>query len=70
MKPIKVNLNIDLANEAMALTGLKTYQEVVDVALRDLVRRVRRKELSKLEGTVRWDGDLNAMRQLRSFEKD
>jgi Arc/MetJ family transcription regulator len=61
---MRTNIVIDdrLMREAMKLTGLTTKREVVEEALKQLVRY--RKQLSVLElfGKVQWEGDLEAMR--------
>jgi len=56
----------DLVAEAMHLTGIKTKREVIDTALRTLVRLERQRAILTLEGTVTWEGDLNALRMARS----
>ena len=55
----------DLMDEAMQVTGIKSKREVVDTALRKLVRLERQRSLLELEGTVEWQGDLGALRQSR-----
>ena len=55
----------DLVREAIALTGARTKREVVDLALRRLVRLERRREALSLEGAVEWEGDLDRMRLAR-----
>ena len=49
-----VVLDDDLIQEALAVTGIRTRREVIDVALRELVRSRRRKDLSELAGKVRF----------------
>lgn len=55
----------DLMDEALQVTGIRTKREVVDTALRMLVRLDRQRSLLELEGTVEWRGDLGALRQSR-----
>lgn len=52
---------------AQKITGIKTKAGVVHYALREVVRRARMKELLELQGKVDWEGDLNAMRETRTF---
>lgn len=46
----------------MKLTGLKTQRELIDYALKELVRRKEQRSLLKLKGKFHWKGDLNDMR--------
>ena len=55
----------DLMDEALQVTGIRTKREVVDTALRMLVRLDRQRSLLELEGTVEWRRDLGALRQSR-----
>lgn len=60
-------LDDDLVRQAFALTGLRTKRELVHLALSELVRRRRRKDLLDLAGKVklRPDFDHKAMRRVR-----
>lgn len=60
-----VVLDDDLIAEAMRLTGIKTKRQVIDTALRALVRLERQREVLALEGTVTWEGKPNALRMAR-----
>ena len=64
---MRTNIVIDdeLIAEAMRLTGIKTKREVVEEALRILVRTSQQKNVLALRGQIQWDGDLDAMRQSR-----
>lgn len=66
MSRTNIVLDDKLIAQAMHLTGAKTKREVVDIALRELVRR---KEvyggLLRLRGKLRWNGDLEAWRKSR-----
>lgn len=64
---LRTNIELDekLVNEAMRLTRKKTKKELVNYALRELVSKMRRKKLLKLEGKVEWTGDLGEMRKSR-----
>ena len=67
MTRTNVVLDESLVGKAKSLTGLKTIREVVDCALKELVRHRRQKDVLKLKGEVRWEGDLSRMRKGRSF---
>ena len=60
----RTNLVLDerLVNTAKALTGIRATRQVVDHALRELVRHRR---LLKLRGRIHWEGDLSKMRRAR-----
>lgn len=57
-----VVLDDELVAEAMRLTGIKTKRELIDTALRTLVRLERQKDILALKGKIHWEGDLDAMR--------
>lgn len=61
---MRTNIVIDdrLMSEALAASGLKTKREVVEEALRTLVRLRQQEGLRSLRGTVAWEGDLDAWR--------
>ncbi len=65
-----VVLDDELVAEAMRLTGIKTKREVIDNALRTLVRLERQKDILTLEGTVHWEGDLDEMRTSRFIAEE
>lgn len=45
-------LDDDLVREAVKLTGITTKRKLVDLALRELVKRERRKNLFELAGQI------------------
>jgi Arc/MetJ family transcription regulator len=57
-----IEINDELIKETLKITGLKTKREVVDQALRELLRLKKQEGLRKLRGKVQWEGDLEAMR--------
>ncbi len=66
---LRTNIELDekLVNEALNLTRMKTKKELVDFALKELVRKIKRKKLLELEGKVKWEGNLNEMRKGRAW---
>jgi Arc/MetJ family transcription regulator len=52
----------ELLEEAVQLSGERTYSRTVERALRDLVRRARAGRILDLTGSGVWEGDLAAMR--------
>lgn len=55
-------LDTKLVKTALEMTGLKTRRELVDFALRELVRHQQQKKLLELRGKIHWEGDLDDMR--------
>ena len=51
-----------LMNEALRVTGLQGAEEVIEVALRELIEHRRNDPLACAFGQMPWDGDLDAMR--------
>lgn len=66
---MRTNIELDdnLVSEAMALTGVKTKREVVHLALGELVRLRKKKDLADLAGRVTFAADFNhkKLRELR-----
>ena len=65
---LRTNIELDekLVNEAMKLTHKKTKKELVNYALEELVKRLKRKQLLDLEGKLEWTGDLGEIRKSRA----
>ena len=63
----RTNINIDdgLVQKGMKITGLRTKRELVDLALRELVRKEDQKSILSLEGAIRWEGRLDHVRKGR-----
>lgn len=61
---MRTNIEIDdkLMRDTLKATGLKTKREVVELALKELLRLRRQSDLRKLRGKVYWEGDLEKMR--------
>lgn len=61
---MRTNIEIDdrLMRDTLKATGLKTKREVVELALKELLRLRRQSDLKKLRGKVHWEGDLEKMR--------
>jgi len=64
---VRKNLVLDerRLEEAVRLSGERTYSGVVRRALDDYVRRIRARRVLTLGGTGLWEGDLAAMRRDR-----
>lgn len=55
-------LDEELLEEAVRLSGERTYSRTVERALSELVRRARAGKILELAGSGAWKGDLGAMR--------
>lgn len=65
----RTNIELDdqLVEAAMELTGARTKREVVDIALRRLVDKDSLyRSIRDLRGKVRWEGDVDAWRSGRT----
>ena len=62
MKRTNLVLDPQLLEEAVRLSGERTYSRTVGRALEDFVRRARAGKILELQGQGLWDGDLGAMR--------
>jgi len=61
----RTNIHIDdvLIERAMRLTGARTKREAVEIALRRLVDKgTLYRSILRLEGKLRWEGDISALR--------
>jgi Arc/MetJ family transcription regulator len=63
----RTNIDLDdrLVKEGLKLTKLTTKKELVNYALEDLIKKIRKKGILKCEGNIKWEGDLNEMRGSR-----
>ena len=62
MSRTNINLDDKLVSKGLKMTGLRTKRELVDLALRELVRKEDQKSILSLEGTMHWEGDLEELR--------
>ena len=60
-----VVIDDDLLAEAMKYTGLSTKKAVIDEALQTLVRLKSQERIRSLRGQLRWEGDLQTLRESR-----
>ena len=60
-----VVLDDELVEECQKLTGISTRRALIDHALRELLRRGHQRRLLELQGTVKWEGNLDAWREAR-----
>jgi Arc/MetJ family transcription regulator len=60
-----VVLNDNLIQKCFKATGIKTRRRLLDYALRELLRHEDQKNILKLKGIIKWEGDLNNWRKGR-----
>lgn len=66
MHRTNVELDEKLVREGMKLFGRKTKKDLVNFALREIIRREKAKGILSFEGKVKWEGDLKEMRRGRA----
>jgi Arc/MetJ family transcription regulator len=64
---VRTNIVLDeeLVEEVKRLTSLKTKKEVVDLALHELAKQLKRRKLLELRHKGLWEGDLVESRRQR-----
>lgn len=65
MKRTNLVLNEELLEQAVRLSGERTYSATVNKALEDWVRRIRASRILDLAGSGLWKGNLSDMRRDR-----
>jgi Arc/MetJ family transcription regulator len=63
MKRTNVVLDEHLLEEAVKVSGEKTYARTIERALSEMVRRARARSIEALAGSGAWHGDLSEMRR-------
>ncbi len=62
MKRTNLVLDEHILEEAQAITRLKTYSDVVNLALNELVRRRTYQQIDEYASSGVWEGNLEQMR--------
>lgn len=62
MKRTNLVLDEELLEEAVRLSGQRTYSSTVQLALADFVRRIKAGRILDLAGSGLWEGNLSQMR--------
>ena len=65
MKRTNLVLDAQLLEEALRVSGERTYSAAVQRALEDYVRRARARRILELRGAGAWEGRLEDMRDDR-----
>jgi len=63
----RTNIDLDekLTKEGLRIFQCKTKKELIHLALKELLKTEKRKEILKLRGRLKWEGDLEVMRRAR-----
>jgi Arc/MetJ family transcription regulator len=67
MDMARTNIDLDdrLVEEGLRVFQCKTKRELIHLALQELLKTEKRKEILKLRGQLQWEGDLEEMRRSR-----
>jgi Arc/MetJ family transcription regulator len=63
MRRTNLVLDGELLEEATRLSGERTYSRTVERALREMVQRVKARQILELAGSGLWQGELTVMRE-------
>ena len=63
MKRTNLVLDEELLEEAVRVSGERTYSGAVQRALKDFVRRAKARRILELAGSGQWEGNLSEMRR-------
>ncbi len=67
MKRTNIVVDEGLVKKGLKTTGLKTCRDLVDFALREIIRRESQAKILELKGKVHWEGNLSNMRRGRKL---
>ena len=70
MKRTNLVLVEQTLEDALRLSGERTYSKAVGRALEDFVRRIKARQILQLRGSDLWKGDLATMREDRHSQID
>lgn len=64
---VRTNIVIDdqLMADALKATGITTKKEAVELGLKTLIRLKNQEKIRQYRGKLKWEGDLDAMRETR-----
>lgn len=60
--PVNIEIDEDLIQRALLVTGLRSKHEVVELALKNIIRQRAQQNIRKLRGKLEWVGNLAEMR--------
>jgi Arc/MetJ family transcription regulator len=64
---MRTNIDLDegLVSRGLLISGLRTKKDLVNMALREFIRKNDQKKILELRGKIHWQGDLELMRKSR-----
>ena len=64
---MRTNIDLDegLVSRGLLISGLRTKKDLVNMALREFIRKNDQKKILELRGKIHWHGDLELMRESR-----
>jgi Arc/MetJ family transcription regulator len=65
MARTNIDLDDQLVEEGLRVFKCKTKKELIHLALQELLKTEKRKEILKLRGRLQWEGDLEETRRSR-----
>ena len=60
-----IDLDDELVSRGLLISGLRTKKDLVNLALREFIRKNDQKKILELRGKIQWQGDLELMRESR-----
>ena len=66
MARTNIDINDKLVKQAMGIADFKTKKELINCALSEFVKKLKRKSISKFMGAGCWEGSLTKMRRSRA----
>ena len=60
-----IDLDDELVSRGLLISGLRTKKDLVNLALREFIRKNYQKKILELRGKIHWQGDLELMRESR-----
>jgi Arc/MetJ family transcription regulator len=60
-----IDLDEELVSRGLLISGLRTKKDLVNMALREFIRKNDQKKILELRGKIHWQGDLELMRESR-----
>ena len=66
---INIELDEEMLEDAMSCSGATTKREVIENALRLLVKLKLQKQVRSLRGQLKWTGNLESMRLSRASDR-
>jgi len=61
-----IDLDEELVSRGLKISGLRTKKDLVNMALREFIRKNDQMRILELRGKIQWQGDLELMRESRT----